>query len=204
MPTHTYRRTRRPRRARWEATCEKNGLQSVRHALGATAQEAIDAWNYNGFKVLTVPQKVQRGQANGNKRKLPLNQFYVDKQALAEAQRHIGLAIPIVIKLTGHQGGRRGAYRACDGYHRITLKSWMDYEQASRTLWHELCHAAQAERIARDSGHGDIVRAQRQMQNASRNVSYLNKRHEVEARSWESRAAERPLTKPTSFALKRP
>lgn len=82
----------------------------------------------------------------------------VDRIALKRACEVLGITSPVHVKrspgrsLAGAYHGRKlGAlvHRHCDpvqSYHCITVSAVLHPNDASRTLWHELTHAAQSER----------------------------------------------------------
>lgn len=95
------------------------------------------------------PVQVQRGRPMA---------WEVDRVALAKACQALGITAPVHVKrspgrsLNGaYHGKRLGAlvHRHCEpttAYHCITVSAVLHPNDASRTLWHELTHAAQAER----------------------------------------------------------
>ena len=73
---------------------------------------------------------------------------------IAEALAELGIESPIAVRLTA---GRRTAAthrRMADGVHRITLSHHFSAERMSRSLWHELQHAAQSEK----HGHEEFLK----------------------------------------------
>jgi hypothetical protein len=76
-----------------------------------------------------------------------------------------------------HRGG---------SHHSITLSKLLSADQAGETLWHELTHAAQSERLGDDT----FERLYR-MQNGG--VGYRGNRFEREARSNQKRHYSEPL-----------
>lgn len=142
----------------------------------------------------------------------------LDREALQLALDFFRIELPVEIKFTGHRGGRLGAHTldayggnvikrggriahldsATDIKHKITVKRWLSAEQASRTLWHELAHAMQAERAACAANAitpADILRSWRDCSERGRGISYENKPHEIEAREYEAYHDEIPLVK---------
>jgi hypothetical protein len=138
-------------------------------------------------------------------------QWVKDEQAIAEVIDFLGIKLPVVIKQTGHQGGRHGAhiFRASSGkfmrnpahdtatggmYHHITVKSWLSPKGAGETIWHELCHAMQAER---ESAHATTMREQFDAWStcSARGGTYDRRPVEVEARSYEHFNDEKPLAR---------
>lgn len=72
-----------------------------------------------------------------------------DLDALAAAARELGIERPIVVGAIRGRGGHRksGQHHVGADGHRITVLSRLPADAASRTLWHELRHAEQAERF---------------------------------------------------------
>jgi hypothetical protein len=74
--------------------------------------------------------------------------FTITRAALEEACQRVGVQSPVEIVLTryryqtvGRLAGRR------DGIWRITLDATLSAREASRTVYHELAHVVQAERL---------------------------------------------------------
>ncbi len=141
--------------------------------------------------------------------------FRLDRPAISRAGATLGLTLPVRVRTSARKGGCEGNYRLRrDGrtptgipttvapYHDIMVKSYLTPEAASRTLWHELAHAMQAKRSANATGqaigHPVALAAAWEAHRAARGVAYQNKPYEVEARSFENRAAEHPLAKELS------
>jgi hypothetical protein len=186
-------RTRRPRRSRFTATLQREGVGVTRKViLCYTAQDAVDYYSRRGWTVLNVVKGdlVNAGAPTGAGWKLA---------NLQDALDFLGLTLPVKIKQTGHRGGRYGAYSlriGADGrpYHHITVKSWLTVYEAGRTLWHELTHAMQAERAALAAGAvtpAEFLAAWRTTD--ERAGSYRVRSIEVEARSFEAFNDETPL-----------
>jgi len=87
----------------------------------------------------------------------------LDRKALADACDLLGIRNRVEVRFHGAVGNTNGTHRysfprvrsAADvaslaPVHRIVIKSYLSPEQASSTLWHELTHAAQAERVSRE------------------------------------------------------
>jgi len=82
----------------------------------------------------------------------------LDDDMLAAAVKHFGLVRPVYVRrskgvrlLGAYKGTRLGcqlnaAAEPVTTYHYITVSARLTDDQASRVLWHELTHAAQAER----------------------------------------------------------
>lgn len=86
-----------------------------------------------------------RRQVYGTK-KPPASMYKIDKEALAKACDHVGVArdARVIIRRlhgAGHYVGTR------KNVHLITLNPYLHISEAEKTVWHELVHAAQAERI---------------------------------------------------------
>jgi hypothetical protein len=125
-----------------------------------------------------------------------------DWPAIERAIEHFGLSERVQIRLTHHKSGRFGAYQlrpvGSELVHHITVKNWLSPEQASRTLWHELTHAMQAERAMRAADAADRrakLLAWRAANERGRGVTYMRKPVEVEARANEPLAISFPLAK---------
>jgi hypothetical protein len=123
-----------------------------------------------------------------------------------------------VVKQTAAAGGRNGAYglrplggkqsakladfdRATGVQHTITIKRYLDPEAASRTLWHELAHAAQAEAAIRSLLAAGATPRQLHdrwsevRERVNGRIPYRIKPWEIDARSHEDRAITHPLTR---------
>ncbi len=103
---------------------------------------------------------------------------------LKKAKAELSISRPVHVKQTSRQGGRRGAYAFRAGEHCITVKSYLTPEQASRTLWHELAHAMQAERSGSEAAWAA---------NSDRKGPYSKRPIEIEARSYEHNASRIPI-----------
>jgi hypothetical protein len=69
-----------------------------------------------------------------------------DAGACIKAVTVLGLKASVQVKWSAGQR-RLGSHRWRDGVHVITVSTYSDAERASKTLWHELAHAHQVERI---------------------------------------------------------
>lgn len=109
--------------------------------------------------------------------------------AVLEALDYFGIVDPTEVKFTAGIH-RKGAHRyAGPGQpHLITVSTYLSPEEAGRTLWHELCHAAQREYL----GVPEFV-AQYRQESASK--GYLGNKFEVEARQHSDLNTEIPLAK---------
>lgn len=130
----------------------------------------------------------------------------VDSEALEDAARLLRLKWRIHITRTSsraHHGSHRLHIKR--GWrtpaHYITVEKVSSVLESSRILWHELCHAAQAERTAAhlppgatpsemNDAWGSVLLCERED-----TFTYANRGTEVEAKSYENAAAHMPLTK---------
>lgn len=106
----------------------------------------------------------------------------IDERALRRACERLGLQHPVVVHITRGRGGRRksGLHRFERGEHVLSVVAGYGAVDASRTLWHELEHAAQLEAHGRDRFDA-LYRAE------SRANGYDLNRFEVAARRAERR-----------------
>jgi hypothetical protein len=115
-----------------------------------------------------------------------------DLEAIERAADSLGLERPIEIGCI--EGRRRtdGRHRTDKGAHRISVRRTLSAGEASRTIWHELAHAQQGERIGPDfyGPHGAYERAMPGRGHAA----YLANPYEIEARRMEARHNAHPLT----------
>lgn len=131
----------------------------------------------------------------------PPQSWRIDNVAVTEAKAFFDLKLPVQIKKTSRQGGRRGAYdlrldahgRA---YHHITMKSWQTAAQAGECLWHELTHAAQYERVIGDARGSLALDRRRAWRNANvKGTHYKSRAIEVEAKASEAYNTACPLVR---------
>lgn len=196
------------RRQRYRAHLERDGELSTRMILAYNPQSVEDFYRRMGYIVLDVESARKRRTTER-----PNNPRWVlDNRAIREACEFLGLTLPVDIKPTNVAGGRHGAHcytpvdasgrpikylrdldRVAGFRHRITVKSWLDVEQASRTLWHELCHAMQAEQVAGELSPAAALQAWKVAYRDGR--AYSRKPIEVEAREYEEFATEHPLAR---------
>lgn len=75
--------------------------------------------------------------------------FVITRQRLDGARRRLRIAEPVEIRFTRYTkagfGGRLSGFK--EGSWRIGLDKTLSVNEASRTLWHELVHVAQARRM---------------------------------------------------------
>lgn len=117
----------------------------------------------------------------------------LDQAAIKEAIEFLGLQLPVEIKQPSRVGRRRGSHCfdwnvGAQGVHAITIKSYLNPERASKTLWHELAHAAQAERAFAAAGATTPIarhKAWSAVLNRDRGIGYERKGVERDARKHE-------------------
>ncbi len=111
----------------------------------------------------------------------------LNPSAVIEAIEFLELERPVEIKWSAGLR-RRGCHRLRDGRHVITVSTYLDFSQLSSTTWHELTHAAQAERFDSDKEY-DAAYAK-----DCRLRGYGGSLFEIEAREYaEDFAVEMPL-----------
>lgn len=124
----------------------------------------------------------------------------INELQLQKAIEEFDLRWPVRIKLTGHKGGRYGAYwlrydwAKETFYHHITVKRWLSKHAAGQTLWHELTHAKQAERIAERSPREHPIFAWDEARKREAGGPYRDRISEKEASANEIRQDKRSLT----------
>ena len=194
MLSMSYYRTRKPRRSRYTVTFS-DGDKGVILAYAGQSDEIVKHYARMGKTVVSV---VKGDHVNGP-RAANGGGWSIIPANYREALDFFGLTMPVKVKQTAHQGGRYGAHSfrvGPDGrpYHHITVKSWLDPQQAGRTLWHELTHAMQAEREAAGTRTtADALRAWRTT--SARMGSYRDRPIEVEARAHEDYNDVTPLAR---------
>lgn len=115
-----------------------------------------------------------------------------DLDALNAAARELELRWSVIVGCAEYPAGRTGGRQSNERdegqwVHKIRVRRRGGAGEASRTLWHELAHCAQAERLGVDEfdrqydAHG------------RKGAAYWSNPFEVEARAYEARAADRPL-----------
>lgn len=100
-----------------------------------------------------------------------------DLDAIERARELLGVTRPVVIGCVNARRRFTGMHHDEGARHRITVAHWHTPEQASRTIWHELSHAAQSDRGVR----GGTARL--------RGLAYEQDAREVEARAAEENHA---------------
>jgi hypothetical protein len=110
-----------------------------------------------------------------------------DLDAITAAARELGLQAPVV----AHRAvldGPRGEYwwtPGAGGYHNLCVRHTLEPDEASEVLWHELGHAWQRERDGQTAQTGRLGGGE----------EYRSHPLEVEARTFERRAADHPLVR---------
>lgn len=176
------------RRTRWTVTMTDGEKRVILDYSGASA---TDYYTRKGFTVdHVVKGDYRHAEAAGDGTGWKLN-----RENLAEVVAFFNIQLPVTIKQTPHRGGRFGAHQLRSAYpepvHHITVKSWLSPEQAGQTLWHELCHAMQSERVCLDGDFSNVLAAWRRT--PERRGAYERRPIEIEARSYESFNDELPL-----------
>lgn len=129
-----------------------------------------------------------------------------DLDAIERAGRELGLRLPVglaVVEAGGYWQTTDGAHRVKtadrgEHAHGITVRRSVDAERASRILWHELTHAAQAE--AHPTGPHRFYREAYAVHSRARvgayGGAYRANPFEVEAREAEANHERLPLARP--------
>lgn len=69
--------------------------------------------------------------------------WMVDPRAVTKAGIHLGLRLPVKVRL---EGGWYGQYQKIqNGVHIIKVIDWLKPSSANEQIWHEMIHAKQAE-----------------------------------------------------------
>lgn len=109
-----------------------------------------------------------------------------DVPAIMRAARELGVSSPVEVGCVEWTRKRWDGLAAFDeGVHSIRVRRAADADEASRTLWHELTHAAQRDR-GEHMDSGEVLRRRGF-------AAYRAHPHEVEARASEAQAARLPL-----------
>jgi hypothetical protein len=170
------------RRSRYTVYIEGRAPQIV---LAYSAQGAHDFYNKRGWKVTNVTKgdirKAARPRTQGGG-------YRINRQALKDAIELLDIKLPVKIRFNAREGDTYGNYRFRNGGHDIMLKSYHTSEQASSTLWHELCHAMQCERTGGTEETWKAVHADQ------KRYSYKQRPIEIEARQMSADMADCPLT----------
>lgn len=118
--------------------------------------------------------------------------YRVDQRALRAAIETLGLKLPVKIRYNGRVGQTNGNYTFRGGYHDIMLKTYHTADQASSTLWHELTHAMQSERV------GGTLGTWAEYRKGQRRYTYRQRPMEVEARRMSAKMSHIKLCVPTN------
>lgn len=125
---------------------------------------------------------------------------------------HFNLTRPVIVlpvtecKYTRIFGEFFGCYTACVGYdnklvHAVSVNALVHPYVADEFLWHEFCHAGQAERLAApDFGLEGIAALHAKYHMESFLRSYAGNTYEIEARNAQKLAPSNPLTLSTAAA----
>ena len=210
-------RTRRTRRTRFVVNLspQSGGLPIQRQILAYDAMHVRSFYERQGYVVGSIAP-VRRGALTASPAPSG-GGWTLDRMNLQQAVEFFGLKLPVEVKQTGHQGGRMAAHvldprggstytrggriynldTATHRVHKITVKSWLTAEQAGRALWHELQHAAQAERVMTPGmTPADHLRAwNRTLRSENGGIAYMRKPIEVEAREAEPLNDDCPLAR---------
>lgn len=77
--------------------------------------------------------------------------WVIDQDEVIKAMDMLGIEMPVHIRyMTGKY--RYGTHKETKTHHKITLDQTTPFGVANFTLWHELVHAMQAERFAKEKG----------------------------------------------------
>jgi hypothetical protein len=174
------------RRTRFTATIISPHMgREKKVILAYFASEVRGYYEGKGYEVVSVTkgdyrkQAVVKGNGGGG--------FRIDRPALKDACELLDLKLPVKIRFNSRAGSTNGNYRFKGDHHDIMLKSYHSPEQASDTLWHELCHAMQAERA------GGTLETWRQVHREQARYTYRNRPIEREARAMSETMKDVPL-----------
>lgn len=176
------------RRARYAAILIRDGATKNIHVMAydhAGAVATLERYaDRNGYTIAGGSvERVQKRNAGAI-----VHRWEVDARALAAAKHELSLTWPVKIRRTTGQT-QRGRYTIRGGVHTITVSHAIPVEQANRTLWHELAHAAQAERIGNATDWAAEVHRQ------ARRHRYRSRPFEIDARAHEHHAERLPILK---------
>jgi hypothetical protein len=174
-------------RRRSRFTVYLGGVASPRVCLGYTSQGVRDHCERLGYIVTRVERGDYRKKAMAEQA-ASVGGFVIDHAAVRDACELLGISKPVKIRFNSRLGSTNGNYRFREGYHDIMLKSYRTAEQATETLWHELCHAMQAERAGDEIAWDAVLREQHR-------TPYSRRLIEVEARQMATDMADIPLAK---------
>jgi hypothetical protein len=109
----------------------------------------------------------------------PTRVWKLDREALGRAIEHLGITDRVEVRYR-YSRERRGRCRSWRGLHRIVVCPSQSTEEASRTLWHELQHAADYERQYRELGPAAALASDKE-----RELPYACRPSEIRARRAE-------------------
>jgi len=131
------------------------------------------------------------------------SRYEVDMSAVAAAARALGLRHPVRVFIRRYTWGDGRYIGFVDGEHRVGVASDLSARRASRTLWHELTHALQVERLGDERTFWSLWWKQMRKLGLSRtqaaratSLRYRRAPLEAEAYRNERRHASRALTRP--------
>src|SRR4051812_49247322 len=72
--------------------------------------------------------------------------FEINEAAVAQAARQLDIEGPVRVRIVRYRNDKSGRYVGVrDGVVTVSVSSDLDADEASRTIWHELTHARQAQ-----------------------------------------------------------
>lgn len=170
----------RMNRTRYTVTLRSGETLRREVILAYSADGARSFYEGRGNTVVEIEKGDYRLQS-------PDSGFNIMQDALKAAQKELGLVLPVKIRFNARQGRTNGNYRFNTTHHDIMIKSYLSPEQASSTLWHELTHAMQAERVGgTKSVWADFLKDQS-------SYSYKNRPIEIEANKMSRAKKDSPL-----------
>lgn len=115
-----------------------------------------------------------------------------DLDAIGAAANELGIAWPIQVGCANYANGRWSGMHSCEhdrAPHIVRVGRLLGTHDASRTIWHELKHAEQAERLGVETYDREYARYGR------KGPGYRSNPFEHEARECEARATAHPLVR---------
>lgn len=134
------------RRTRYRVTAERAGQGRSWDVLAYSRESALRFLERQGYYNIEMTTGRRRPVGSGQPAR-----WEIDRTALKRACAMLGITWEVKITRTTARG-RTGSWtmspeRHTAKVHRITANKLSDLETANRTLWHELTHAAQCERV---------------------------------------------------------
>lgn len=119
--------------------------------------------------------------------------YVIKRERLDLARRRLRIEQPVEIRITYYRTGDDGGVIGFrDGTWRIGLDTYLTANQASRTLWHELVHVAQARRAGGlDQLFARVKREHRAVRLSGRNPRRFFKSHAYRQMPLEKEAEQR-------------